>query len=228
MSVSDPSYTASSVALPVHITVARDADSQNKYTVNESLDTFKALELAHYFTGSVAANAEHSAVAAAGLYKGVWDTNQTFVTYSNSVKGDGFALYATYTITVTVDSTVYNYPAEGEKTHYQASDGSLWTAAQIAENFDTNNETVTLTVANDSSRAMIFSLGASAPSVAAGEGSKTLDTTLDGIYAGSSITPLTWKFGLYVEGEPNGTLSNAANKDSSAVSGNFTVQIAHR
>ena len=230
LSVSNPTYEASAVGLPLKVVVNRDdAKYDSDETAGETM-VYKTLELAHYFAEGSAAAANHSAITA-GLNTAYWDPNHTFLTYSTSAHADKvvtgvsrekFALYATYNVTVKIDTTMDGWN-DGV---YTDSNGGQWTAAQIAT--ELANKPISVTLAQNSSRAMFFSLGSAAvESAAAGAASPSaFNTTLPAsIPNDGTESSAIAKFGLYVEGTG---ATDDIDANNASVSGNFTVTVAGR
>lgn len=211
ISVSDPSYEASAIDLPLKVVVNRTDGSDD-------------LELAHWYASAESANASHSAITA-GLNAAYWNDNNTFLTYKTTAK-TGYTLYATYEVTVKIDESVVGTGGSWNDHKYTDGNGGVWTKAELAAELQGDNISVTLARADGSSYAMFFSLGNSTVSAAAA-GSAT-PSAYNGalpatIPADGTESAAFAKFGLYVDGE-----GRTSNIDSAAVSGNFTVTVAAR
>ena len=211
VSVTDPSYEASAIDLPLKVVVTRTDGSDD-------------LELAHWYAEAADATSSHGAITA-GLNAAYWNDNQTYLTYKTSPEAD-HVLYATYEVKVQIDEGVVGTGGSWNDHKYTDKNGGVWTKAELAAELQGDNISVTLARADGSSYAMFFSLGNS--NVAAAAAGSATPSAYNGtlpatIPSDGTASAAFAKFGLYVDGE-----GRTNNIDSSAVSGNFTVTVAAR
>ena len=195
LTVSDPSYTATSVTLPLVVTVTAVGDNASK-----------PLELATWDTSALK-----------GGYYGPNATDPGETVTDVAAPKTGNAFWRAYKIGVHVDSA-YNSSA------FVDDNGDNWSATQIVNALKTQKAGFAL-AQDTGSRAKFFSAskdtqpnaaaeGATTASVSAGSGAAL---TLLAAAANTSSDVVIGYFGIYVEG--------SGSIDSGTVSGDFVVTV---
>ena len=221
ISAADPEVSIGT-PLPLDVSVARvDAKS--------SAD----LELGHWYAANALAEAlgpDGNVIGnhAAGFYHAYYDKAGT-PRYTTTQLKSSLAPVAVYEVTIKAQAATYQDPATG----------TTWTNAQIAEALKDRSVYVDLAQNGNDSRAMFFALAMvgttptteeKANVLPAAAGTTTMRVTGAAISLGGTASVLETEgagikcwFSMYVDGLK--TSDVVANKDTGAVSGNFTVTV---